>query len=150
MSQALAYANSFRELLVYQKARKLAQEIFQLTKIFPKEEMYALTDQIRRSSRSIGAQIAEAWAKRRYEAHFISKLTDADGEQQETQHWVLMATDCGYLSSPTGDDLLQKCEEIGRLLQGVIAKSDKFCGVAPKTLRETPVEYIATTRPTDY
>ena len=75
---------SFRDLLVYQKARKLAQDIFVLTKAFPKEETYALTDQIRRSSRSIGAQIAEAWGKRRYEKHFISKLTDADGEQQET------------------------------------------------------------------
>jgi four helix bundle protein len=150
MSQALPYVSGFRELTVYQKARQLAQEIFQLTKTFPKEGMYSLTDQVRRSSRSIGAQIAEAWAKRRYEAHFISKLTDSDGEQQETQHWVLMATDCGYVSSRIGDDLLQKCEEIGRLLQGMIAKSDKFCGVAPKTLRETPVEYIASTRPTDY
>jgi four helix bundle protein len=150
MSQALPYVSGFRELIVYQKARQLAQEVFHLTKTFPKEEMYSLTDQIRRSSRSIGGQIAEAWAKRRYEAHFISKLTDTDGEQQETQHWILMATDCGYVSNPTGDDLLQKCEEIGRLLQGMIAKSGKFCGESPKTLRETPMEYIATTRPTDY
>jgi len=82
----LPYVNSFRGLLVYQKSRTLAQAIFQVTKQFPREEMYALTDQIRRSSRSVGAQIAEAWAKRRYEKHFLSKLTDADGEQQETQH----------------------------------------------------------------
>ena len=78
------YAESFRDLLAYQKARELAREVFEVSKRFPKEEMYALTDQIRRSSRSIGAQIAEAWAKRQYEKYFVSKLTDADGEQQET------------------------------------------------------------------
>ncbi len=71
---------------MYKLARQLSLEIYKLTKSFPKEEMFSLTDQIRRSSRSVGAQIAEAWAKRRYEKHFISKLTDADGEQQETQH----------------------------------------------------------------
>lgn len=94
----LPYVNSFRDLLVYQKSRALAQVVFQVTKQFPKEEMYALTDQIRRSSRSIGAQIAEAWAKRRYEKHFLSKLTDADGEQQETQHWLETAVDCSYIT----------------------------------------------------
>jgi four helix bundle protein len=83
---SLPHAESFRDLIVYQKARQLSKEIFQVTKSFPREETYSLTDQIRRSSRSIGAQIAEAWAKRRYEKHFLSKLTDADGEQQETQH----------------------------------------------------------------
>src|SRR5512142_1823724 len=94
----LEYATSFRDLIVYRKARELSLEIFRLTKRFPKEEMYSLTDQIRRSSRSIGAQIAEAWAKRRYEKHFVSKLTDAEGEQQETQHWLETAGDCGYLA----------------------------------------------------
>ena len=69
-----------------------------MTKSFPKEEMYSLTDQIRRSSRSVGAQIAEAWAKRHYEKHFISKLTDSDGEQHETQHWIEVAEDCGYIT----------------------------------------------------
>ncbi len=78
------YAKSFRDLVVYQKARSVAKAIFEITKAFPREEMYSLTDQMRRSSRSIGAQIAESWAKRRYEKHFVSKLTDADGEQQET------------------------------------------------------------------
>ena len=85
---SLPYAVSFRDLLVYQKAKALAKEIFQLSKKFPREEAYSLTDQIRRCSRSIGAQISEAWAKRLYEKHFISKLTDADGEQNETQHWI--------------------------------------------------------------
>ena len=84
----MEYVKSFRELEVYKLSRQLAKEIFEISKKFPKEEMYSLTDQVRRSSRSIGAQIAEAWAKRRYEKHFISKLTDADGEQQETQHWI--------------------------------------------------------------
>jgi four helix bundle protein len=80
--------SSFRDLNVYQKAFKLQKDIFELTKEFPAEERYSLTDQIRRSSRSIGANIAEAWQKRLYPAHFVSKLTDADGEQAETQHWL--------------------------------------------------------------
>ena len=76
--------SSFRELEVYKVCRQLAKDIFELSKRFPKEEMYSLTDQIRRASRSSGAQIAEAWGKRRYEKHFISKLTDAGAEQLET------------------------------------------------------------------
>jgi four helix bundle protein len=92
------YAKSHHDLIVYQKARILAQEIFEMTKSFPKKETYSLTDQVRRSSRSVGAQIAEAWAKRPYEKHFISKLTDADGEQHDTQHWIEIAKDCGYIS----------------------------------------------------
>jgi four helix bundle protein len=76
----------------------VSRRFFELSKSFPAEERFSLTDQGRRSSRSIGAQIAEAWAKRGYEKHFVSKLTDADGEQQETQHWVDAALDCGYLT----------------------------------------------------
>lgn len=135
---------SFRDLLVYQKARKLAQDIFSVTKAFPKEETYALTDQIRRSSRSIGAQIAEAWAKRRYEKHFISKLTDADGEQQETQHWIDVAQDCAYLNVTTAQSLRQQCEEIGRMLGGMLAKAHTFLDDSDNQLRELPVPYIAT------
>jgi four helix bundle protein len=82
----LQHAKSFRDLLVHQKARRLSQMIFEVSKSFPREELYSLTDQIRRAARSIGAQIAEAWGKRRFERHFISKLTDADSEQLETQH----------------------------------------------------------------
>lgn len=74
-------------------------------KKFPKEEMYSLTDQVRRSSRSIGAQIAEAWGKRKYERHFVSKLTDADGEQLETQHWIETALDCSYVSAEVATKL---------------------------------------------
>ena len=139
--EKLNYAQSFRDLLAYQKARQLSQEIFEVTKSFPKEEMFSLTDQIRRSSRSIGAQIAEAWAKRRYEKHFVSKLTDADGEQQETQHWLETAVDCGYVTPEKADHLLQTCQRIGRLLGGMMAKADQFCG-QPNMLRETTQEYF--------
>lgn len=125
---SLAHAGNFRDLVVYQKARALALEIFEVSKSFPREESYSLTDQIRRSSRSIGAQIAEAWGKRRYENHFISKLTDAGSEQYETQHWIDTAVDCRYLTSQKGALLNQKCEELGRLLNGMIAKSHLFCG----------------------
>jgi len=88
----------FRDLEVYKLARKLAERIFELTKTFPVEEKYSLTSQIRCSSRSVGAQIPEAWAKKRYESHFISKLTDSDGEQRETQHWIETSLDCEYIS----------------------------------------------------
>ena|SRR5438105_10879054 len=97
----LQYAKSFRDLIVHQKARQLAKLIFEQSKSFPREESYSLTDQIRRAARSIGAQIAEAWGKRRYERHFISKLSDADSEQLETQHWTDVAFDCGYINEGT-------------------------------------------------
>jgi four helix bundle protein len=139
---SLPHASGFRELLVYQKARELSKVIFSLTASFPKEEMYSLTDQIRRSSRSVGANIAEAWAKRRYEKHFISKLTDADGEQQETRHWIDTTMDRGYWKSEDALKLRQKCEEIGRLLGGMMAKSEMFCSDSTHTLRESPAEYF--------
>jgi four helix bundle protein len=145
---SLPYVNSFRDLVVYQKSRKLAQAIFLVTKQFPKEEMFALTDQVRRSSRSIGAQIAEAWAKRRYEKYFLSKLTDADGEQQETQHWLETAVDCKYLTQEQATTLLADCEEIGRLLGGMMSKTDMFC--RPKTLRESAPEYFTNNQQTEY
>jgi four helix bundle protein len=112
----LPHVESFHDLMAYKKARELSLEIFEVTKTFPREEVFSLTDQIRRSSRSVGAQIAEAWAKRRYERHFVSKLTDADAEQQETQHWLEIAADCGYLVPSQAGLLIEKCAEIGRLL----------------------------------
>ena len=139
----LPHAKSFRDLVVYQKAKALAKEIFILSKRFPREEMYSLTDQIRRCSRSIGAQIAEAWGKRLYEKHFVSKLTDADGEQNETQHWVDTAADCEYISTTEQAALIAKCQEIGRLLGGMIAKSDKFCSGSPYVMRDEAVEYFS-------
>ena len=120
---------SFRDLEVYKFSRKLAKEIFEISKGFPREEMYSLTDQVRRASRSIGAQIAEAWGKRRYEKHFVSKLTDADGEQAETQHWVEIALDCNYISQEISGNLLEQCEVINRMLNSMMLKSDSFCGM---------------------
>ena len=128
------YAKSFRDLVVYQKARSVAKAIFEITKTFPREEMYSLTDQMRRSSRSIGAQIAEAWAKRRYEKHFVSKLTDADGEQQETQHWVDSAEDCGYLEKEQVRNLNADLNQIGRMINSMIDKANQFCGQHNKTV----------------
>jgi four helix bundle protein len=141
----LPHAKNHRDLIVYQKARQLAQDVFILTKTFPKEEMYSLTDQIRRSSRSVGAQITEAWAKRRYENYFLSKLTDADGEQHETQHWLEIAYDCNYLTYHQLKSLHDRCEEIGRLLNSMMNKSQMFCGRVENHLREPMVEYFIST-----
>src|SRR5207245_5749643 len=101
--------SSFKDLRVYELAFEVQQEIFETSKRFPVEERYALTDQIRRASRSIGANLAEAWQRRRYVAHFVSKLTDADGEQAETQHWLDTAKACNYFSEQEQDDLIAKC-----------------------------------------
>ena len=124
----MKHAQSFKDLVVYQKARGIAKEVFKITQSFPKEEMYSLTDQVRRSSRSIGAQIAEAWGKRRYEKHFISKLTDADAEQLETQHWTEVAEDCNYVIHAQALQIISKCSEIGRMLNSMIQKAEQFCG----------------------
>lgn len=121
------YVEDFLDLEVYKLARKLAERIFELTKMFPAEEKYSLTIQIRRSSRSVGAHIPEAWAKRRYEPHFISKLTDSDGEQRETQHWIETSLDCEYISQNARDELINKYKQIGRMLQSMIDKSEQFC-----------------------
>ena len=109
-----------------------------LSKDFPKEERFSLTDQIRRSSRSIGAHIAEAWAKRRYERHFVSKLTDADAERMETQHWIDLASDCGYLSAENAQELFSGSIDTGRLLQGMIRKAALFCS-ATRVEEQGPV-----------
>ena len=123
----MVYVKSFRDLDVYKLAREVSREIFIMSQEFPKEERYSLTDQIRRSSRSVGAQIAEAWGKRRYELHFISKLTDADSEQLETQHWLEVAEESIYINSEMSEGLLLKCESIGKMLQSMIDKSSSFC-----------------------
>ena len=126
----MKHAESFKDLVVYQKAREVAKEVFKITQSFPKEEMYSLTDQVRRSSRSIGAQIAEAWGKRRYEKHFISKLTDADAEQLETQHWIEVAEDCNYVVHTQVLQVINKLSEIGRMLNSMMKKAKQFCGEA--------------------
>jgi four helix bundle protein len=132
------YARSFRDLLVYKQAFIVSRKIFDLSKGFPEEEKYALTSQIRRASRSIGANITEAWAKRRYERHFVSKLTDADGEQMETQHWTRVAFSCGYLDESTARFLVGDLEQIGRLPQGMMDKAESFCS-ASRIAEDTPV-----------
>jgi len=149
----LGYARRFQDLGVYKKSRVLAREVFLASKSFPSEEKFSLTDQLRRASRSIGAQISEAWAKRRYEKHFISKLTDADGEQLETQHWLTSAFDCGYLSREETHRLGELCLEVGRMLGEMMIKSDQFCQPEPGQLRETPPSYESNAAPvflTDY
>ena len=124
------YVRSFRDLEVYKISRQLSRDIFELSKNFPREEMYSLTDQMRRSSRSVGAQIAEAWGKRRYEKHFVSKLTDSDAEQLETQHWIETALDCSYVSNDLANDLLGRCASIGKMLNSMINKAPSFCSKA--------------------
>lgn len=120
--------DSAKDLNVYKRGYELAMEIFQVTKGFPSEEKYALTSQIRRSSRSICLNLREAWAKRRYEAHFVSKLTDCDGENSETESSLDFAKDCGYISSEKHQALTSHCAEIGRMLGSMIKKSESFVG----------------------
>ena len=138
----LRHAGSFRDLIVYQKSRQLQREILNISKSFPKDEKFSLTDQIRRSSRSLGASIAESWAKRRYEKHFISKLTDSDGQQMETQHWIETALDCEYIDQKTNAQLVDKCLEIDRMLNGMMDKADMFCGEPPRTVHEDTAVYF--------
>jgi four helix bundle protein len=108
---------SHEELDVYRLSFKAAMKIFELSKRFPREEVYSLTDQIRRSSRSVCSNIAEAWRKRRYEAAFISKLNDAESEAAETQCWIRFATECGYWSKDIGNELSQSYDHIiGKLV----------------------------------
>ncbi|GAB3914972.1 four helix bundle protein [Mucilaginibacter boryungensis] len=117
---------TFRELIAYKKAFNLSMEIFELTKKFPKEETYSLIDQIRRSSRSVFACIAEGYKKRRYPNHFISKLTDADMENGETQAWLDASLACKYISKEIFEDLNKKSEEVSYLLIYMINNPDKF------------------------
>jgi four helix bundle protein len=138
----LNHAASFRELAVYQKAIKVARAIFVISGRFPREEAYSLTDQMRRASRSIGAQIAEAWAKRRYERHFISKLTDADAEQMETQHWVDEACACNYLDPAQAKELNEELTQIGRMLNSMIDKAKLFCGQNSYRVSDKETEYV--------
>ncbi|MBI5564944.1 MAG: four helix bundle protein [Chloroflexi bacterium] len=108
------------DLLVYQKAFEAAMRIFELSKSFPKEETYSMTDQIRRSSRSVCSNVAEAWRKRRYEAMFISKLADAEGEAAETQVWLEFAVKCKYLKRDEAATLYTAYREVIRTLVGMI------------------------------
>ncbi|MBK7626230.1 MAG: four helix bundle protein [Bacteroidales bacterium] len=118
---------SYKDLIVYQKAYKLAMEIFEFSKGFPKEEKFSLTDQIRRSSRSVTSNIAEAWAKRRYEKSFISKLTDSLGEEFETEVWIDYCKDCGYLQKDIHEELIKEYLEVKKILVSMINNHYKWC-----------------------
>ncbi|MDP3353026.1 MAG: four helix bundle protein [Flavobacteriaceae bacterium] len=116
----------FKKLLAYQKAFELSMEIFEISKSFPKNETYSLTDQIRRSSRSVCANMAEAYRKRDYVKHFISKLTDADSENSETQVWIDFSFNCKYISEETQDNLINRSLEVGKLINFMILNPEKF------------------------
>jgi four helix bundle protein len=117
---------SFRDLTVYKKAFALAMAIFDLTKNFPKEEKYSLTDQVRRSSRSVCTCIAEGYRKRNYSAYFISKSSDADMENSETQVWLHFSLKCGYVDQLKHDELIERSEEVGKLLNHMIESPEKY------------------------
>ncbi len=118
--------NSAKELEVYKKAYALAMDIFHASKRFPADERYALTDQIRRSSRSVCNNLREAWAKRRYEAHFVSKLTDCDGENAETDTSLDFSLDCGYLTVEQHNDMVTRNREVGRMLGAMMNNPGPF------------------------
>jgi four helix bundle protein len=116
-----------RELTVYQNAFEAAWLVFQLTRTFPVEERYSLTDQARRSSRSVGANITEAWRKRRYPSAFVSKLSDADAEAAETTHWLDTALQCGYVKKETHQDLSAQYHHICAQLVTMMDAPEKWC-----------------------
>lgn len=121
----------FKEMTVYKRAFEMARMVFVLSKRFPSEEKFSLTDQIRRSSRSVSAQYAEGYRKKRYPAHFVSKLTDADGENAETQVWLEHAVCCGYCATSDIAPIIAISEEVGRMLGDMIEHPEKYCGQRP-------------------
>lgn len=126
------------ELRIYQQAFDAAMTLFEISKGWPAEERYSLTDQVRRSSRSVCANIAEAWRKRRYPNHFVSKLSDADSEAAETENWIKFAASCGYITSDQQSELRSIYESIIRGLTAMISQSDQWC---TPHVRETSSEY---------
>lgn len=128
----MAIIRGFRDLKVYQQARVEAQDIFEISKGFPREERFSLTDQIRRSSRAVTSMIAEAWGHRRYPASFASKLTDAIGEVTETQSWLDDALDCGYITTTQHSKCDAAWQAIGGMINNMIEKTDNFCRNASK------------------
>jgi four helix bundle protein len=119
--------NSFKDLIVYQKAHKLAMDIFELSKNFPKEEKFSLTDQIRRSSRSVSSCISESWAKRLYIKAFVNKLTDSLGEEFETEDWLDYSRDCKYISDAEYEQLISGYDEVRKMLISMINSPEKWC-----------------------
>lgn len=118
---------AFKDLTVYKKAFELSNLVFRLSRKFPREEQYSLTDQVRRSSRSVTAQLAEGYRKKRYPLHFVSKMTDADAENSETQVWLDHAVACEYVTTSDIAPILSISEEVGRLLGHMIDNPDIYC-----------------------
>jgi four helix bundle protein len=123
----MALIRTFRDLRADQQARLEANRIFEITKSFPREEKFSLTDQIRRSSRAVKSLIAEAWGHRRYPAAFVSKLTDAMGEATETQSWLDDALESGYIPAPQHNEFDSAWQAIGGMIASMILKADDFC-----------------------
>jgi four helix bundle protein len=123
----MGQVNSFRDLIVYQKAYKLAMEIFEISKSFPKEEKYSLTDQMRRSSRSVTSNIAEAWARKRYLKSFVNKLTDSLGEEYETEVWLDYSRDTKYITALKHSELMSEYDEVRKMLISMINHPEKWC-----------------------
>jgi len=123
----MSVIKSFRDLIVYQKVYALTMKIFEISKTFPKEEQYSLTDQIRKSSRSVTAQIPEAWAKRKYIRSFVYKLTDSLGEEMETEGWLDYSRDCKYIDNKTHEELMAEYDEVRKMLISMINNPEKFC-----------------------
>ena len=123
--------NSFKDLIVYKKAHKLAMDIFMISKKFPKEEKFSLTDQIRRSSRSVCSNLSEAYRKRQYEAYFISKIADADMENTETQVWLDFSLAFKFIGQADYNELIERSEEIGRLLNHMMHNPSSYRGSMP-------------------
>jgi four helix bundle protein len=117
---------SAKELIVYQQAYQLSMRIFKISKTFPPDERFALTSQVRRCSRSVCQNLREAWAKRRYEAHFVSKLTDCDGENGETDTCLDFAKDCDYITDQEHSELVSQCHEVGKMLGSMINNPTSF------------------------
>ncbi|MBP6696940.1 MAG: four helix bundle protein [Flavobacteriales bacterium] len=122
----------FKDMTLYKKAFEMANLVFHLSKRFPKEETYSLTDQIRRSSRSVTAQFAEGYRKKRYPLHFVAKMTDCDGENAETQVWLDHAVACGYVTKMDVAPILEVSEDVGRMLGDMIENPSKYGAVEPK------------------
>ena len=122
--------NGFKDLIVYRKAFELSVKIFHLTKSFPKEELYSLTDQIRRSSRSVGSNIAESWPKRRYVRSFVAKLIDSQSEACETTHWLDESVILKYITEGEHQELIDLNLEIQKMLESMIHSPEKFCHTA--------------------
>ena len=133
---------AFRDLRVYGAAVELRQRVFGVSKGWPKAERYALTDQIRRSSRSVGANIAEAWSKRRYPRHFVAKLTDAHGEAEETSVWLDTALECGYLTNEAHDDLMALVRAAAGGLATMVRQSEAWANPSEGAVRDPSIPYV--------